>query len=126
MASIGEGADELRPNAPQRGLDAADQRAQLACRAAMPCAGCMQTVIETESYLRAAKDAQMDDAERNAAVELVATDPKGGDRDAGHGRGPQGPAGRPRKGQVRTPSVIGNNTAARPTPRHGRCLPWSP
>ena len=39
----------------------------------------MQTVIETESYLRAAKDARMSDEERTAAVDLVATDPVAGD-----------------------------------------------
>jgi len=61
----------------------------------------MQTVIETESYLRAAKDAQMDDEERNDAVELVATNPEGGDvmpgtggvrkaRLAGRGKGKSG------------------------------------
>jgi len=61
----------------------------------------MQTVIETESYLRAAKDAQMDDAERNDAVELVATNPECGDvmpgtggvrkaRLAGRGKGKSG------------------------------------
>ncbi len=61
----------------------------------------MQTVIETESYLRAAKDAKMDDAEREAAVELVATNPAAGDvmhgtggvrkaRLAGRGKGKSG------------------------------------
>lgn len=39
----------------------------------------MQTVIETESYLRAAKDAGVTEAEREAAVDLVATDPEAGD-----------------------------------------------
>ncbi len=45
----------------------------------------MQTVIETESYLRAAKDAKMADAEKVAAVELVAADPEAGDVMAGTG-----------------------------------------
>lgn len=38
----------------------------------------MHTVIETESYLRDAKDAKMSEAEREAAVDLVATDPESG------------------------------------------------
>ena len=38
----------------------------------------MQTVIETESYLRAAKDAGMAEVERQAAIDLVASDPEGG------------------------------------------------
>ena len=61
----------------------------------------MQTVIETESYLRAAKDAGMAEAERQAAVDLVASDPEGGDvlqgtggvrkaRLAGRGKGKSG------------------------------------
>ena len=61
----------------------------------------MQTVIETESYLRAAKDAQMGADEMTAAVDLVATDPEAGDvmqgtggvrkaRLAGRGKGKAG------------------------------------
>lgn len=61
----------------------------------------MQTVIETEAYLRAAKDAGMADEERNAAVDLVATNPETGDllqgtggvrkaRLAGKGKGKSG------------------------------------
>ena len=61
----------------------------------------MQTVIETESYLRAAKDAGMADAEMTAAVDLVASNPESGDlmqgtggvrktRLAGRGKGKSG------------------------------------
>lgn len=61
----------------------------------------MQTVIETESYLRAAKDAQMSVEEMASAVQLVAADPEGGDvmqgtggvrkaRLAGRGKGKSG------------------------------------
>ena len=61
----------------------------------------MQTVIETESYLRAVKDAKMSETEREAAVDLVATDPEAGDvmqgtggvrkaRLAGRGKGKSG------------------------------------
>ena len=61
----------------------------------------MQTVIETESYLRHAKDAGMAEDERNAAVDLVSTDPDAGDvmqgtggvrkaRLAGRGKGKSG------------------------------------
>ena len=61
----------------------------------------MQTVIETDSYLRAAKDAKMAEDERMAAVELVSIDPEGGDvlqgtggvrkaRLAGRGKGKSG------------------------------------
>lgn len=61
----------------------------------------MQTVIETESYLRAAKDAGMAEDERNAAVDLVADNPEAGDlmqgtggvrkaRLAGRGKGKSG------------------------------------
>ena len=39
----------------------------------------MQTVVETESYLRDAKSAGMTEDERNAAVDLVATNPEAGD-----------------------------------------------
>lgn len=39
----------------------------------------MQTVIETESYLRAAKDAGMAEDERAAAIDFIAIDPEGGD-----------------------------------------------
>lgn len=61
----------------------------------------MQTVIETESYLRAAKDAGMSADEMAAAVDLVAADPEAGDvmqgtggvrkaRLAGRGKGKSG------------------------------------
>ncbi len=61
----------------------------------------MQTVIETESYLRAAKDAGMAAEEMVAAVDLVASDPEAGDvmqgtggvrkaRLAGRGKGKSG------------------------------------
>lgn len=61
----------------------------------------MQTVVETESYLRAAKDAAMSPDEMTAAVDLVATDPEAGDviqgtggvrkaRLAGRGKGKSG------------------------------------
>lgn len=61
----------------------------------------MQVVIETESYLRAAKDAGMAEDERIAAVDLVAADPESGDvmqgtggvrkaRLAGRGKGKSG------------------------------------
>ncbi|MBN8485817.1 MAG: type II toxin-antitoxin system RelE/ParE family toxin [Sphingomonadales bacterium] len=61
----------------------------------------MQTVIETEAYLRAAKDAGMADEERTAAVDLVAANPEAGDllqgtggvrkaRLAGRGKGKSG------------------------------------
>ncbi len=61
----------------------------------------MQTVIETESYLRDAKDAGMTEDERNAAVDLVAANPESGDvmqgtggvrkaRLAGRGKGKSG------------------------------------
>ena len=61
----------------------------------------VQTVIETQAYLRAAKDAGMADEERNAAVDLVATNPEAGDllqgtggvrkaRLAGKGKGKSG------------------------------------
>ncbi|MEO6093366.1 MAG: type II toxin-antitoxin system RelE/ParE family toxin [Novosphingobium sp.] len=67
----------------------------------MPYSIIVQTVIETEAYLRAAKDAGMAEAEREAAVELVATNPEGGDvlqgtggvrktRLAGRGKGKSG------------------------------------
>jgi len=61
----------------------------------------VQAVIETDSYLRAAKEAQMSDEEMVAAVDLVATDPEAGDlmqgtggvrkaRLAGRGKGKSG------------------------------------
>jgi hypothetical protein len=61
----------------------------------------MQSVIETDSYLRAAKDAGMVEEERIAAVDLVAADPECGDimqgtggvrkaRLAGRGKGKSG------------------------------------
>lgn len=67
----------------------------------MPYKPVMQTVIETESYLRAAKDAKMGTEEMTAAVELIATNPSLGDvmqgtggvrkvRLAGRGKGKSG------------------------------------
>ena len=61
----------------------------------------MQTVVETEAYLRAAKDAGMAAEEMTAAVDLVAGDPEAGDvmqgtggvrkvRLAGRGKGKSG------------------------------------
>lgn len=61
----------------------------------------MQTVAETESYLRDAKDAGMTEGERIAAVDLVAANPEVGDvmqgtggvrkvRLAGKGKGKSG------------------------------------
>ncbi len=61
----------------------------------------MQTVIETGSYLRDAKDAGMSEDERVAAIDLVAADPEAGDllqgtggvrkaRLAGRGKGKSG------------------------------------
>ena len=61
----------------------------------------MQTVIETESYLRAAKDAKMAKEEMSAAVDLLASAPETGDvmqgtggvrkvRLAGRGKGKSG------------------------------------
>lgn len=61
----------------------------------------MQTVIETEAYLRDAKGAGMSEDERTAAVDLVAADPEAGDvlqgtggvrkaRLAGRGKGKSG------------------------------------
>ena len=61
----------------------------------------MQTVIETDSYLRAAKDAGMAADEMAAAVDLVADNPEAGDmmqctggvrkvRLAGRGKGKSG------------------------------------
>lgn len=61
----------------------------------------MQTVIETDRYLRAAKSAKMKEEERAAAVDFVATDPEAGDlmqgtggvrkaRLAGRGKGKSG------------------------------------
>jgi hypothetical protein len=61
----------------------------------------MQTVIETEGYLRDAKDAGMSEDERAAAVDLVAANPEAGDllqgaggvrkaRLAGRGKGKSG------------------------------------
>src|SRR5687768_18410168 len=51
----------------------------------MPYICSMQTVIETEGYLRAAKDAKMSAEEMTAAVDLVAADPEAGDVMAGTG-----------------------------------------
>lgn len=61
----------------------------------------MQSVIETEAYLRAAKDTGMSADEMTAAVDLVAADPEAGDvmqgtggvrkaRLAGRGKGKSG------------------------------------
>lgn len=61
----------------------------------------MQSVIETEVYLRDAKDAGMTEEERTAAVDLVAAHPEAGDvmqgtggvrkaRLAGRGKGKSG------------------------------------
>ena len=61
----------------------------------------MQSVIETESYLRAARDAKMAEDELKAAVDLVAGEPEAGDvmqgtggvrkaRLAGRGKGKSG------------------------------------
>lgn len=61
----------------------------------------MHTVIETASYLAAADDAGMSDAERRAAVDMIAADPRCGDvmvgtggcrkvRLAGRGKGKSG------------------------------------
>ncbi len=61
----------------------------------------MQTVIETESYLRAAKDAKMGEDEMKSAVDLVTTNPEAGNvmqgtggvrkaRLAGRGKGKSG------------------------------------
>lgn len=45
----------------------------------------MQTVIETNGYLRDAKDAGMSEDERTAAVDLIASDPEAGDMLQGTG-----------------------------------------
>ena len=61
----------------------------------------MQTIVETEGYLRAAKEAGMAEAERQSAIDLVASDPEGGEvmqgtggvrkaRIAGRGKGKSG------------------------------------
>ena len=68
---------------------------------ALPYITTMHSVVETESYLRAAKDAGMAEDERSAAIDLVATDPEAGDllqgtggirkaRLAGRGKGKSG------------------------------------
>jgi hypothetical protein len=46
--------------------------------AALPYTNHMQAVIETDAYLRDAKDAGMTEDERVAAVDLIAADPEGG------------------------------------------------
>jgi hypothetical protein len=67
----------------------------------MPYEIAMQTVVETESYLRAARDAKMSAEEMQSAVELVASNPEAGDvmqgtggvrkaRLAGRGKGKSG------------------------------------
>ena len=74
---------------------------ELESYAALPYMGVMQAVIETGSYLRAAKDAGMAPEEMTAAVDLIATNPEGGDlmqgtggvrkaRLAGRGKGKSG------------------------------------
>lgn len=45
----------------------------------------MQTVVETPSYLRAAKDAGMSDREMKDVVDAIATDPMQGDPIVGSG-----------------------------------------
>lgn len=61
----------------------------------------MQSVIETEAYLRAVKDTKMSEEEQDAAVTLVSADPESGDvmkgtggvrkaRLAGRGKGKSG------------------------------------
>ena len=61
----------------------------------------MHTVIETDTYIRDARDAKMSVAEREAAVDMISTDPKAGDvlkgtggvrkaRIAGRGKGKSG------------------------------------
>lgn len=45
----------------------------------------MHSVIETESYLRAAKDAKMAEEEMTAAIDLVTNHPEAGDVLAGTG-----------------------------------------
>lgn len=73
----------------------------IASHTAMPYISLMQTVIETEAYLRAAKDAGMSAEEMTAAVDLVADNPEAGDvmqgtggvrkaRLAGRGKGKSG------------------------------------
>lgn len=68
---------------------------------ALPYKRAMHTVIETDAYLSAAKDAKMSDDERKAAVDLIAADPQSGDimqgtggvrkaRIAGKGKGKSG------------------------------------
>ena len=68
---------------------------------ALPYNRAMHTVIETDAYLSAAKDAKMSDDERKAAVDLIAADPQSGDimqgtggvrkaRIAGKGKGKSG------------------------------------
>jgi len=67
----------------------------------MPYIHYMQTVVETEAYLRAAKDAGMSTEDMTAAVDLVADNPEAGDvmqgtggvrkaRLAGRGKGKSG------------------------------------
>jgi hypothetical protein len=73
----------------------------IANHTAMPYILVMQTVIETDAYLRAAKDAGMSGEEMTAAVDLVADNPEAGDvmqgtggvrkvRLAGRGKGKSG------------------------------------
>jgi len=45
----------------------------------------MQTVVETPSFLRRAKDAGMTEEERHAAVDQIAADPEAGDVIVGSG-----------------------------------------
>jgi hypothetical protein len=73
----------------------------LAFYTALPYIHEMQAVIETEGYLRNAKDAGMTEDERTAAVDLIAANPEAGDvmqgtggvrkaRLAGRGKGKSG------------------------------------
>jgi len=45
----------------------------------------MQTVVETRSYLRDANDAGLTEEERREIVDILANDPKAGDRISGGG-----------------------------------------
>jgi hypothetical protein len=51
----------------------------LAHTTAMPYQNCMQTVIETNAYLSAAKDAGMATDEMTAVVDLLAANPDAGE-----------------------------------------------
>lgn len=84
-----------------RGLYGIAVYSSVAYHTAMPYSSAMQAVIETEAYLRAAKDAGMSVEEMAAAVDLVAGNPEAGDvmqgtggvrkaRLAGRGKGKSG------------------------------------